>query len=94
MKTLALSFLALVAVSGAALADSADQANRAQFFAVQQVQGGMIEGRNSARIVTPSMESENTLRGQSEAVRTGAIDLSGLRVETVNLRGIDADGAR
>jgi hypothetical protein len=92
MKTLALSFLALVAVSGVALADSADQANRDQLFAVQQL-GAIVEGRNSVRVITPSMESENVLRGQSEAVRTRAIDLSGLRPETVNLRGITSDGA-
>lgn len=93
MKTLALSFLALVAVSGAALADSADQANRDQLYAVQQL-GAIVEGRNSVRVIVPAMESENVLRGQSEAVRTGAFDISRLRNETVNLRGIDADGAR
>jgi hypothetical protein len=92
MKTLALSFLALVAVSGAALADSADQANRAQFFAVQQL-GATIEGRNSVRVIVPSMESEITNRQSAEAVRTGAIDLSGLRNESVNLRAPGNDGA-
>jgi hypothetical protein len=93
MKTLALSLVALFAVTGAALADSADQANRDQLFAVQQVQGGVIEGRNSVRVIVPSMESEINNRQSAEAVRTGAIDLSGLRFESVNLRAPGADGA-
>jgi hypothetical protein len=93
MKTLALSLVALFAVTGAALADSADQANRAQLFAVQQVQGGVIEGRNSVRVTVPSMESEIANRQSAEAVRTGAIDLSGLRFESVNLRAPGSDGA-
>jgi phosphoribulokinase len=94
MKTLALSLVALFAVTGAALADGGpDNQNRDQLFAVQQVQGGVIEGRNSVRVTVPSMESEITNRQSAEAVRTGAIDLSGLRFESVNLRAPGADGA-
>jgi hypothetical protein len=92
MKTLALSLVTLFAVTGAALADSADQANRAQLFAVQQL-GAIVEGRNSVRVIVPSTESENANRQSAEAVRTGAIDLSGLRFESVNLRAPGSDGA-
>jgi hypothetical protein len=92
MKTLALSLVALFAVTGAALADSADQANRDQLFAVQQL-GAIVEGRNSVRVIVPSTESEIANRQSAEAVRTGAIDLSGLRFESVNLRAPGSDGA-
>jgi hypothetical protein len=93
MKTLALSLVALFAVTGAALADGGpDNQNRDQLFAVQQL-GAIVEGRNSVRVIVPSTESEIANRQSAEAVRTGAIDLSGLRFESVNLRAPGSDGA-